>query len=228
MELFQLKQVLFVVEMVLVSLQTIAIAQLDILEVFVTFTHAMENYPMILQLATLVETVSEKNNVSATMDTLEHIVTWIFAMEKYPTIQLFVVHVEHAHHQTTAFVHLVTWEQIVLLSLVLIEILVLLKEPALVQTIAPAIPNMQDQTALSLFAMEKVQSPLEFVLETVIAFLQIIVLVYPMDIRVHFAMLQFVLLLGIVLEMVYVLVPTIALVSVDGKIQIAVHSTVLL
>jgi hypothetical protein len=75
MELFQLKQVLFVVEMVLVSLQTIAIAQLDILEVFVTFTHAMENYPMILQLATLVETVSEKNNVSATMDTLEHIVT---------------------------------------------------------------------------------------------------------------------------------------------------------
>jgi hypothetical protein len=149
-------------------------------------------------------------------------------MEKYPTIQLFVVHVEHAHHQTTAFVHLVTWEQIVLLSLVLIEILVLLKEPALVQTIAPAIPNMQDQTALSLFAMEKVQSPLEFVLETVIAFLQIIVLVYPMDIRVHFAMLQFVLLLGIVLEMVYVLVPTIALVSVDGKIQIAVHSTVLL
>jgi uncharacterized protein YigA (DUF484 family) len=47
----------------------------DTLEVFVTFTHAMENYPMIQQLVTLVENVLEKNNVTATMDTLERIVT---------------------------------------------------------------------------------------------------------------------------------------------------------
>jgi hypothetical protein len=152
----------------------------------------------------------------------------MFVMEKRPMIQLFVVHVEHAHHQTTAFVYLVTLEQIVLLSLVLIEILVLLKEPALVQTIAPAIPNMQDQTALILFAMEKVLSPLEFVLEMVYAILQIIVFVYPMDILEHFAILLFVQVLEIVLEMVYVLVQIIAHALLDGKIQIVVHSTVIL
>jgi hypothetical protein len=75
LELFQLKQVPFVVEMELVSLQTIVIAQVDILEVFVTFTHATENYLMIQQLVTLMENVLEKNNVTVTMDTLELIVT---------------------------------------------------------------------------------------------------------------------------------------------------------
>jgi hypothetical protein len=116
----------------------------------------------------------------------------------------------------------------VLLSLVLIEILVLLKEPALVQTIAPVTPNMRDQTALILFAMEKVLSLLEFVLEMVCAILQIIVFVYPMDIQVHFAILLFVQVLEIVLEMVYVLVQIIALALLDGKIQIVVHLTVIL
>jgi hypothetical protein len=54
-----------------VSPQTIVFAQVGILEVFVTFTHAMVNYRMIQQLVTLMESVLEKNNVTATMDTLE-------------------------------------------------------------------------------------------------------------------------------------------------------------
>jgi hypothetical protein len=210
--------------MELVLLQTIVFALVDIMEVFATFTLVMGNYPTILQHAPRMDDVLEKNNVFATLDTLERIATWIFVMEKHPTIQVFVVHMEHVHLQIIVFVHLVTLVQIALPLLVLIEILALLKEPVLEQIIVHAILNTQEQTAPFLFVTEKALLLLVFVLEMVIATLQIIVFVFLMDILVHFVTIQFVLLSQIALQMVYVLVLIIALVSVVGKIPIAVHS----
>jgi hypothetical protein len=139
------KQILFAMETELVHLQTNVIAIMDTLETLAIYLLVVENYQMIPLFAILVGGVLEKNNVFVTTDLLEKTVNLMFVMENHQMIQMCAALMEFAHHQTTAFVSVVTPIMIVLHSLVLIEILVQDMELALQQIIVHVTINTLDQ-----------------------------------------------------------------------------------
>jgi hypothetical protein len=107
MDLIQVKHCWFALEMELVCLQIIAIAQMDILETNARFILAQIYYQIILMFVVHMETVLEKINAHVLMVTQDQIANSTFVLGNLQTTQMFVVVKENASIQTVVHVKVV-------------------------------------------------------------------------------------------------------------------------